>query len=456
VTSRTTLLKRAAAVLTATGVAIAGAVVLTGVSADAAIKTAETPFAYQGSAFGTRVTAGDPGNGGVASGRTAWSTLGCTAMAPIRHDVGSYVTKVNADSYIKVGAIDSFTSSYRKPKLKIFGSRSVNKVADIVLGQEGGPRLKIGALTTVAHAFNKHGRFASRAHIDLVGVDAIGINPDGSGTPGPLADLLDAIDQGDDQATAAIIEAAGTNGIDIPGVGTVYPAGWQRTPRGKSGATANAYGIRVKLDNGSQVVIGRAWARIQTAAPAGVFSGHAFGLEAEVGQGVLGLGRTPFQPLPCPGTQGTWHENPVAQAPQSPQLNAKGLNAETYGKPNADGSAVARARGSVAHVTIGGGQLEIDGIVGQANVVQNRKGRVVRRTIAGTRIGSITTPDKPEGYQIPAPGQDLEIPGVALIKVGVRQDIGKRGLRVYAVRVELLDGSGLVLNLGAAKARIGR
>ena len=431
-TSRTTLLKRAAATVTAAGVALAGTVVLAATPSQAATKKYETPFAYQGSAYGTRVSAGDPNQGGVASGRTAWSVLGCTAMAPIRNDRGSNVGKVNANDYLQVGAVTSYTSSYRRPKKQVFGSRSVNKVADITLGPEGGPRLKFAALTTTAHAYNDKGRFRAAADINLVGVDAI--------------------DEADNQAVEAIIEGAGTNGIDIPGLGKIYPAGSHTTPTSAKGATANAYGIRVILENGSQVNIGRAWARIQTAYPAGVFAGHAYGYEAVVGEGVAGLGRTPYQNLPCIGTDGEWRANPLAEAPQNAQLNASALKAETFGKPFRDGRAIARARASVAEISLGGGALEIQGIVGQVNVFQNKAGRVIRRTLDGTRVAAIIADGEPQ--EIPAPGESLEIPGVAFIKAGVRQNLGKRGVRVHALRIELLDGTGLVLNVGTAKAKI--
>jgi hypothetical protein len=373
-------------------------------------------------------------------------------MAPIRNDRGSNIGKVNANEFIKVGAVDSYTSSYRMPKKRIFGSRSVNKVADITLGPEDGPRLRFGALTTVAHAYNDKGRFRAAADINLLGVDAVGIVPDGSETPGPLGDLLDAIDEADDRAAEAIIEGAGTRGIDIPGLGTVYPAGSHKTPTSRNGATANAFGIRVVLENGSQVNIGRAWARIQTSYPAGVFAGHAYGYEAVVGEGVAGLGRTPYQNLPCIGTGGEWRDNPLVEAPRSGQLNASALKASTYGKPFRDGRAIARARASVAELSLGGGALEIQGVVGQVNVFQNKAGRIVRRTIEGTRVAAIIA--NGEAQEIPAPGESLEIPGVAFIKAGVRQNLGKRGLRVHALRVELLDGTGLVLNVGTAKAKI--
>jgi hypothetical protein len=454
-TRRTTLLRRAVASATAAGIVLTGAVVLAvGAPAEAAIKKAETPFAYQGSAYGTRVTAGEPGQGGVSSGRTAWSVLGCTSMAPVRYSKGSNLTKVNANDFIQIGAVDSFTSTYRKPEEKHFGSRSVNKAANIILGPDTGPRLKIAALTTTANAFNKKGRYGATADVDLLGVDALNVSPDGSATPGPLADLLDAIDEGDDQLVETVITGAGSEGIDIPGLGTVYPAGKASTKVRSASAAAGAYGIRVALENGSQVNIGRAWSSITVADPAGVFVGDASGLDAVVGEGALGVGRTPFQNMPCRGTAGRWLTNPLASAPQNAQLNADVLKAEVYGKPFQDGRAIARSRASVADVTLGGGALEIKGIVGQVNVFQSRKGRVVRRTVEGTKVGAIIADGEPQ--ELPTPGDPLEIPGLAKIEFGKRENLGKRGLRVHAIRVTLLDGTGLVLNIGTAKAKIVR
>lgn len=448
--SRTTLLGRAAAAATAAGVALAGAAVWsTAAPAQAAITRAETPFAYQGSAYGTRVTLGDPNQGGLTSGPSAWSVLGCTAMAPTTN--GNHLARVGVADGIRIGAVDSTTADYRRPKQDTYGSRSVNKVADITLGPQDGPRLRIKSVTTIAHAFNVRGRFRAQAGIDLLGVDMLGPTPTGGQTPKELQQLLGAIDKADDQLVETVIERAGSRGIDIPGLGTIYPAGAQRTVTGPRQATAGAYGIRVRLDNGSRVEIGRAWAKIEAARPAGVFAGNAYAVQGVVAQGVLGVGKTPYQNLPCTGTGGTWRSNVLAE-PRSGQLDASALRAETYGNPMRDGRAVAHARSSVADIVLGGGSLEIQGVVGQVNVFQNRRGQVVRRTIDGTRVGAIIAGGKT--YEAPAPGQTLEIPGVATIRAGLREDLGKRGLRVHALQVRLLDGTGLVLNIGTATAKI--
>lgn len=447
--TRTTLLRRAAATVTAAGVALSGALVMTAAPAQAGLKRVETPFAYMGSAFGTRVTLGDPGLGGLSSGRTAWTVLGCTAMAPIRNTNDIASVNLQDNSMIRVGAVESEVTSYRRPRKELYGSRSTTRVAGLELGPEDGPRLKFGAFTTVANAFNHKGRFGGNVRIDVLGVDHIGI----ADSAGPLGELLDAIDTGDDQVIEQVLAQAPADGIEIPGLGTIYPAGESRIRKGPKRAVTQAWGVKVLLENGSRVVIGRTYAQIQTAHPSGVFAGQAFGLEAKAADGLLGIGRNPNRILPCVGTGGEWRSSSIAGiGDPANNISADVLDAEVLGNPRRNGSAVARARASVADVVLGGGALEIQGVVGQVNVVQNRRGKVIRRNINGTRVGAIIVDGEP--HQVPAPGESLQIPGLASIRAGVRTNLGKRGIRVHALRVELLDGTGLVLNIGTARAKI--
>lgn len=437
------------------GVALSGALVMTAAPAQAGLKKVETPFAYMGSAFGTRVTLGDPGLGGLSSGRTAWTVLGCTAMAPIRNTNNIASVSLQENSMIRVGAVESEVTSYRRPKKKLYGSRSTTRVAGLSLGPEDGPQLKFGAFTTVANAFNRNGRFGGNVNVDVLKVDHIGIVESAGPVGEPLAQLLDAIDAGDNQLIEQLLAQAPADGIEIPGLGTIYPAGESRIRKGPKKAVTQAWGFRVLLENGSRVVIGRTYAQIESAHPSGVFAGQAFGLEAKAAEGLLGIGRNPNRILPCVGTGGEWRSNTIAKiGDPANNISAGVLNAEVLGDPRRNGSAVARARASVADVVLGGGALEIQGVVGQVNVFQNRRGKVIRRNINGTSVGAIIVDGEPQ--QVPAPGESLQIPGVVFIKAGVRTNLGKRGVRVHALRVELLDGTGLVLNIGTARAKIVR
>lgn len=459
--TRTTLLGRAAAAVTAAGVALSGALVMTAAPAQAAPKRIETPFAYMGSAFGTRVMLGDPSAGGLSSGRTAWTVLGCTAMAPTRNT--NDIASVDIDNtMIRVGAVESEVTSYRRPKRKLYGSRSTTRVAGLELGPADGPRLKFGAFTTVANAFNRNGRFGGDVNIDVLEVDHVGIVESTGPLGEPLAQLLDAIDDGDNQLIEQVLAQAPADGIEIPGLGTIYPAGESRIRKGPRKAVTQAWGFQVLLENGSRVVIGRAYAKIESAHPAGVFAGQAFGLEAKVADGVLNVGRNPNQILPCVGTGGRWRTNTLTRL-EGPagSLSARALTAEVLGNPRRDGSAVARARSSVADVVLGGGAIRIEGVKGQVNVFQNRRGKVTRRNIDGTWVGAIWVDQNGDGvfqtderHSLEAPGDELRIPGVVFLKAGVRTDLGKRGVRVHALRVELLDRTGLVLHIGTARAKI--
>lgn len=76
---------------------------------------------------------------------------------------------------------------------------------------------------------------------------------------------------------------------------------------------------------------------------------------------------------------------------------------------------------------------------------------MVRRTINATGVGAIIVDGEPQ--KIPAPGEALVIPGRVSVRAAVRTDIGKRGVRVHALRVELLD-TALVVDIGTAPATI--
>ena len=105
-------------------------------------------------------------------------------------------------------------------------------------------------------------------------------------------------------------------------------------------------------------------------------------------------------------------------------------------------------------MNLGGGQVVLSGIRGQVNVVADARGRIVSRTLRGTTVGSITV--NGETQRVPGPGQRLVVPGVVRVEVAQRENLGTRGVAVTAARVTMLDGSGTVVKLGNARARINR
>jgi hypothetical protein len=107
------------------------------------------------------------------------------------------------------------------------------------------------------------------------------------------------------------------------------------------------------------------------------------------------------------------------------------------------------SRAEVAQVTLGGGQVVIDGIVGKATVV--RTGHDVVTSAKGTQLAGITVNGQEQTF--PKTGV-LEIPGVVKLERAVVTR-SHNGLSVIGLRVTLLDGSGAVVNLATAALRIG-
>lgn len=450
--SRTSRLARTAATLTATAVALAGTVLLGTGPAQAAQKRVETPYGFQGSAYGTRVTLGND-QGDVGSGPTAWSVLGCTKVAPVRHDKNGLVGQVNANDMVDVGAVTSVTSSYRRPRQQLFGSRSVNNVTDIVLGDPNGPRLEIGALRTVADTFARNGKLG--AATDVVWSDLeIRLAPgDEPATGTPLDDLVDAVNKEADALALQVVQAAGAEGIEIPEVGKIT-FGWNRTPvsQRKGVAAASVFALRVDLANGSQVNLSRAWSKVLRDVPAGLFSGHAYASQATALSDTVKLGRLSMQPMACDGTDGTWQVNRSAGVDIPGALSINGLESAAYGVQRANGSGVAKTYSSLGSVNLGDGQLVLQAIRGHANIRQDRSGRIVGRNIQGTSIGYMEV----DGEQMAPPTEDNPFVNDDFkVEVGI-VDETLRGIGVTAVRITFLDGTGSILNLGNAKAIIRR
>ena len=74
------------------------------------------------------------------------------------------------------------------------------------------------------------------------------------------------------------------------------------------------------------------------------------------------------------------------------------------------------------------------------------------RSARGTTVGTITANGQPQSFPDTGP---LTIPGVATLE---RRIVTKTqtGLKVIALRITLLDGTGAVIDLGEAKLRIGK
>jgi hypothetical protein len=204
------------------------------------------------------------------------------------------------------------------------------------------------------------------------------------------------------------------------------------------------------------VKVGKSRSTIFRNVRSGVFRGKAVPVNPEtVADGLVTVGRAIDRPLPCQGTGGEVKKESAAglDLGNAGQLVADGLAARVFGVQRQNRSAKAWTEGTVANLDLGGGEVVVKGIRGRATVTTNRKGAVLKRSIRGSQIGSLTIGG--EEHAIPDPGQAIEVPGLAKLEF-FPTDRSKRGLEVAALRVTLLDGTGAVIDLGEARTFIRR
>ena len=236
--------------------------------------------------------------------------------------------------------------------------------------------------------------------------------------------------------------------VTIPGLATIF-AGRHATGRAATGATADAYALRVEVvATGTSIRVAHSHAALYSGVTAGVFGGHAAATRVvTAGGGIVKSGPNPLTPLPCQGTDGRLREKSLASLDLGGQVVVKGANARTRGA-QAGHRAHGVTRSEVAQVRIGGGQVVVDGIVGRAAVV--RHGHQVTRSTQGTRLAGVTVAGQEQTF--PRTGV-LEIPGgVRLERAVVTRS--RNGISVIGLRITLLDGSGAVVNLAEAALHV--
>jgi hypothetical protein len=459
----------AVAATTSIGIALSGAALVA--PAHAAQQQApaldETDYGYESTAYGTRVTSEIAG---LDSTRSAFSYLSCTRLAG-RKDAESLasVQLPSDDPYVTVEGIESDTRTFRAKADDIDGAvTSSNRIAKVRLGNSTTPKLTINGLRTRSTAWaTLDGKLKTSNEISSTDISLVDLPSDvPPELQGPLDDLLGAVDDGIDQVVQVVLDNG--NMIKIPGLGEIS-VGFDRQVTKRRFAAASSFVLRVNLygpdqaaggGDDSLVGIGRSWARINRDLPAGVMQGVGYGANAQLLDGAVKVGKLGEQPLPCNGTEGKTYEAPTAgiDFASAGQLVASGLRGRSFGEQSESGAASAWTEGSVANLQLG--PLELKGIVGRANVAQNKSGEIVKNNIKGSSIGEIIVNGESQGALDPSTaGQapPIEIPGVAKIEFFVK-DKTKRGMRVSTVVLTMAEGTpGLsVVRLGNAAVHIKR
>lgn len=436
------------AIVLSIAVAIASTLVMAAFAApaSAAGDGRVTDYGFAGRAYGTRAEAEALG---AESARTVPAYLACTRRTGVNRTNALAETGSGTGAALTLEGVDNRAWSYRSRKQ--VGTRSRSKVANAVLGDPDGPHIGIRALVTNSRAFasRRTGKLGVRSNFSAGRVILR------TGTP------LDEVGGGLGGLLGEIGAQPG-NELEIPGLG-VLSLGSKRNVVRRSRANSNAIALKALLFGADtrrgggddiSVKLGKSRSTIYRDQRAGVFRGKGVPLEANLLGDLVRIGRVNDLPLPCPGTAGK--VNRAATADLDPVnaglVDVGALEARTYGLPRRDRSARAWTESSVTSLDLGG-QIELTAIKGRANVATNRAGKITKRSIRGSEIGSLRI--NGDRQAIPDPGQSIEVPGVARLDFFLTER-SKRGLKTTAVRVTLLDGSGAEIDLGSAQTFIRR
>jgi hypothetical protein len=381
--------------------------------------TRATTYAFKTSGFGTRVLGGQLP---VGSDTTGYQVIGCTNRSGIRH--ANEVAQADLPGLGTVSGVK--TRVWTTDKNGLASSHSTHTIAHLTLASSGVGSLSLDAIKAKATAFHDDAGFHATTSTSLGGI-----------TFTPPA--------GPPQSFPA---PSPGQPVTIPGLATIS-LGQSRTGHSGTGAVADALALRIDvIPTSTTVKVAHADAQINSGLTSGMFSGHSDAVSVPTGAGdIVKSGPDPLTVMPCQGTYGTVHHKSVARTDLGGQLVVKGLSSQERANQDAQG-AHGYERGSVARINLGNGQLVVSAIVGKATV--SRDGHGIVRSAKGTRVGSVTVGGQTQTFP---PTGVIEIPGVLKLerKVVTRT---RTGLRVVALRVTLLDGSGAVIDLGEANLRL--
>jgi hypothetical protein len=387
----------------------------------AARRLTPTPYAFGASGFGTRIRGGEIP---ASSGTTAWRATGCTNGAGV--DRGNHQAEVDIPGLGTISGLD--TRVWTTKRRKTYGSHASHTIAGITLAESSIGRLVLRGVRTTAHATHDPSGFHARTSLEVAKLRLV--------TPTGETDLLD-------------LPAAGQE-LEVPGVPLRIAVGPVRERAGRAGASARASGLLVTLTETNTVVrIASSRAVIAEGLRAGLMSGYAAGLRVDAVDSIVSTGRTPLLTMPCQGTGGMLRTDDLAEVDVPGVAEVSGLaTSERATQTRRGGRGFTQAR--VASVSLLDGAIEIDGITGRANVV--RRGSKVVRNADGTSTARLTL--NGEVVELPDFGT-LDLGGLATVQQRVVERT-RKGIKVVALRVKLLDGTGATIDLGIARFQIAR
>jgi len=377
-----------------------------------------TKFTYGASGFGTLVRGGQVPAG---SDMTAFRPLGCTNLAGVAKENHEAASPLGG-----FGNVSAVKTQVGTTKVgNVYTSYARNTIATVTLGDPSLGAITIKGIASTSKAFH----------------NATGYHATTSTT---VARIMFAPSGMDPQVID--IPTPGQP-VEIPGVATIS-LGTSAKQAGSNGAQARANALQVELlPSGTRVTIGHSQATISGGITVGMFRGKSFSTKANALDANLTSGPTPLTVMPCQGTNGIVRTKKIASVDLGGQVVVGAVTSSQMGKQQA-GTANGWEKATVSRVNLGDGQLVVTGIVGKVSVT--RTGSLVKSNANGTTIGSIVANGEPMAF----PDTDvIEIPGVARLEQNIITK-SRIGIKVVALRVTLLDGSGAVIDLGTAELRI--
>jgi hypothetical protein len=381
--------------------------------AAAAVQPVITDFALGGRAWSTSVSGGAVS---VASGPTGAAYLGCTRFAHLERSNNTLAAGIPAQNpLLAVGATS--TRVWTEKAGGVVSSNSLNTVAEVVVGNRSASALVLEGVRTRTRVWHDASGFHRSSSVTLAGATQYV-----AGIAIPLVRI------------PAGRDLSGT-GIDIPGLVTVGFGSASGQVTG-TGAVSQIVGVTLELGlTGTVARIGHGRTSITAGAVSAVMGGAVWGSQLSAVGRLVNSGRTALQPLPCTGTQGIFRRNVVAATSTLGLGRLSAVESKVRGDQSA-GGAYAHGISTIAEVDLAAG-LRLTAVRAEGLVQRKPDGTLVR-SAAGTSLGSLHV----NGHRVrlPNPGQTLTLPGVARVTPRYVQRT-PHGIRVSAVRVQLLDGT---------------
>jgi hypothetical protein len=378
-----------------------------------------THYALSGSGYGSRIVGGQVPAG---SGTTAYQVIGCT--------VDSGLSKTNDVAQLTVPGVGTLqglkTHIWTTRHGAVVTSHARHKVAALVLASTPVGSLSINGIVSSATAFHDATGFHTSTTTDLGTITLTPVVGPAQTFPAPTPGMP----------------------LTIPGVATIV-AGKSTTHENAGSASADVWALKVTvLLSGTQVKLAHARARIAGGVDFGLFRGHSDATRVSALADNLKSGPNPLTVMPCQGTGGAVQGSSVAHVNLAGLLVVKALRSQQRSSQTAQG-AKGYERARIARINLGNGQLVVDGIVAKASVTRTSDHHSVV-SAKGTAVGTITAGGQVLTFPKTGP---LEIPGVAKLQRHLVRRTAT-GIKVTALRITLLDGTGAVIDLGEAQIRV--